>query len=47
MVLIAYEEIFKEIDLTDELIKKEPIFLYESKDLFSKKSIRFKFKKKI
>ena len=32
--VLAYEEIFNEINLTNIIVKKEPIFLYESKKLF-------------
>ena len=44
--VMAYEEIFKDIDLTNNLIKKEPIFLYESKNLFEKNQFALNLRKK-
>ncbi len=44
--VLAYEEIFEDIDFTKNLIKKEPIFLYESKDLFNKNQFSLNLRKK-
>jgi len=33
---LAYEEIFNEIDVSEHIVHKEPIYLYESKELFDK-----------
>ena len=43
---MANEEMFKDVDLADILIKKEPIFLYESKDLFKKNQYALNLRKK-
>ena len=32
----AYEEIFDDVDVSNNIVHKEPIFLYESKELFEK-----------
>ena len=44
--VMAFEEIFKDVDLTNNLIKKEPILLYESKDFFEKNQYALKLRKK-
>ena len=33
---LAYEEIFDDVDVSNNIVYKEPIFLYESKELFEK-----------
>ena len=44
--VLAYEEISNEIDLKNNIIKKEPIFLYESKKLFEKNQYSLNLRKK-
>ena len=40
---LAYEEIFNEVDVSKIIVQKEPIFLYESKELLKKNQIAFNF----
>ncbi len=42
----AYEEIFNEMDLSEYIVQEEPIYLYESKELFEKKQYAFNLRKK-
>lgn len=44
--MLAYEEIFNEINLTNIMVKKEPIFLYESKKLFENNQYSLSLRKK-
>ena len=43
---IGYEEIFNEIDVSEYIVKKEPIFLYESKQHFEKNQYALNLRKK-
>ena len=43
---LAYEEIFNEVDVSEYIIHKEPIYLYESKELFEKDQYAFNLRKK-
>jgi len=43
---LAYEEIFNEVDVSQIIVHKEPIFLYESKELFEKNQHAFNLRKK-
>ena len=43
---LGYEEIFKEIDVSEYIIKKEPIYLYESKHLFEKNQYALDLRRK-
>jgi|ETNmetMinimDraft_13_1059891.scaffolds.fasta_scaffold06761_1 D-amino-acid dehydrogenase len=43
---LAYQEIFNEIDVSKIIVHKEPIFLYESKELFEKNQYAFNLRKK-
>tara|TARA_B100001964_G_scaffold57080_1_gene64603 strand:- start:1573 stop:2802 length:1230 start_codon:yes stop_codon:yes gene_type:complete len=43
---LAYQEIFNEIDVSQIIVHKEPIFLYESKELFEKNQYAFNLRKK-
>ena len=43
---LAYEEIFNEVDVSEIIVHKEPIFLYESKELFEKNQYAFNLRKK-
>ena len=43
---LAYEEIFNEVDVSQIIVHKEPIFLYESKELFEKNQYAFNLRKK-
>ena len=42
----AYEEIFNEVDVSKYIVHKEPIYLYESKELFEKDQYAFNLRKK-
>jgi len=42
----AYEEIFNEVDVSKYIVHKEPIYLYESKELFDKDQYAFNLRKK-
>jgi len=42
----AYEEIFNDVDVSNSIVHKEPIFLYESKELFEKNQYAFNLRKK-
>ena len=42
----AYEEIFNDVDVSNNIVHKEPIFLYESKELFEKNRYVFNLRKK-
>jgi len=42
----AYEEIFNEVDVSQIIVHNEPIFLYESKELFEKNQYAFNLRKK-
>ncbi len=42
----AYEEIFNEVDVSKIIVHKEPIYLYESKELFEKNQYAFSLRKK-
>ena len=42
----AYEEIFNEIDVSKYIVHKEPIYLYESKELFEKDQYALNLRKK-
>ena len=43
---LAYEEIFKDVDVSKIIVHKEPIYLYESKELFEKNQYVFNLRKK-
>ena len=43
---LAYEEIFKDVDVSNYIVNKEPIYLYESKELFEKDQYAFNLRKK-
>ena len=43
---LAYEEIFNEVDVSEYIVNKEPIYLYESKKLFEKDQFAFNLRKK-
>ena len=43
---LAYEEIFNEVDVSQIIVHNEPIFLYESKELFEKNQYAFNLRKK-
>jgi len=43
---LSYEEIFNEVDVSEYIVNKEPIFLYESKKLFEKARYSFDLRKK-
>ena len=43
---LAYEEIFNDVDVSSSIVNKEPIFLYESKELFEKNQYAFNLRKK-
>ncbi|SVC12267.1 uncharacterized protein METZ01_LOCUS265121, partial [marine metagenome] len=43
---LAYEEIFKEVEVSNIIVHKEPIYLYESKELFEKNQYAFNLRKK-
>ena len=43
---IAYEEIFNDVDVSNNIAHKEPIFLYESKELFEKNQYALNLRKK-
>ena len=43
---LAYEEIFNDVDVSNNIVHKEPIFLYESKELFEKNQYVFDLRKK-
>ena len=36
---LAYEEIFNDVNISNNVVRREPILLYETKELFEKKSI--------
>ena len=42
----AYEEIFNDVDVSNNIVHKEPILLYESKKLFEKDRYAFNLRKK-
>jgi len=42
----AYEEIFNEVDVSKYIVHKEPIYLYESKELFERDQYAFNLRKK-
>ena len=42
----AYEEIFNEVDVSKYIVHKEPIYLYESKELFEKDQYALNLRKK-
>ncbi len=42
----AYEEIFNEVDVSKIIVHKEPIYLYESKELFEKNQYALNLRKK-
>jgi len=43
---LAYEEIFKEVEVSNIIVHKEPIYLYESKELFESNQYAFNLRKK-
>jgi len=43
---LAYEEIFDDVDVLNNIVHKEPIFLYESKKLFEQNQYAFNLRKK-
>ncbi len=43
---LSYEEIFNDVDVSKIIVHKEPIFLYESKELFEKNEYAFNLRKK-
>ena len=43
---LAYEEIFNDVDVSQIIVHNEPIFLYESKELFEKNQYAFNLRKK-
>ena len=43
---LAYEEIFDDVDVSNNIVYKEPIFLYESKELFEQNQYAFNLRKK-
>ncbi len=43
---LAYEEIFDDVDVSNNIVHKEPIFLYESKELFEQNQYAFNLRKK-
>ena len=43
---LAYEEIFDDVDVSNNIVHKEPIFLYESKELFEKNQYALNLRKK-
>jgi len=43
---IAYEEIFNDVDVSKNIVHKESIYLYESKELFEKNQYAFNLRKK-
>jgi len=43
---LAYEEIFDDVDVSNNIVHKEPIFLYESKKLFEQNQYAFNLRKK-
>ena len=43
---LAYKEIFNAVDMSKIIVHKEPIFLYESKELFEKNQYIFNLRKK-
>lgn len=43
---LAYEEIFNDVDVSKNIVHKEPIYLYESKELFEKNQYVFNLRKK-
>ena len=43
---LSYEEIFNDVDVSKIIVHKEPIFLYESKELFEKNQYAFNLRKK-
>ena len=43
---LAYEEIFGDVDVSNNIVHKEPIFLYESKELFEKNQYALNLRKK-
>ena len=44
--VLAYEEVFNEVDVSKFIVHREPIFLYESKELFEKNQYIFNLRKK-
>ena len=44
--VLAYEEIFNDVDVSNNIIHKEPIFIYESKKLFEQNQYAFNLRKK-
>jgi len=43
---LAYEEIFDDVDVSNNIVHKEPIFLYESKELFEQNQYALNLRKK-
>ena len=43
---LAYEEIFDDVDVSNNIVHKEPIFLYESKELFEKHQYALNLRKR-
>ncbi len=43
---LSYEEIFNEVDVSEYVVNKEPIFLYESRKLFEEARFSFDLRKK-
>jgi len=43
---LAYEEIFSDVDVSNNIVNKEPILLYESKELFKKNQYALNLRKK-
>ncbi len=43
---LAYEEIFNEVDVSNYIVNKEPIYIYETKELFEKDQYAFDLRKK-
>jgi len=43
---LAFEEIFNEVDVSKYIVHKEPVYLYDSKELFDKDQYAFNLRKK-
>ena len=43
---LAYEEIFHDVDVSSNIVHKEPILLYDTKELFEKNQYAFNLRKK-
>ena len=43
---LAYEEIFHDVDVSSSIVHKEPILLYDTKELFEKNQYAFNLRKK-